>query len=94
MSDEVDRFRGPWFDSKTASEYVCCKNVRAFYSWAKRHHIIRRSNGSVAKADLDRALKARRRITRRGRHPNSLANLKPRMAIAPAAEKTSTEVAS
>lgn len=70
-----DRFAGPWFDSKTAAVYVCCKNVRAFYAWRKRHGIIARSNGSVCKADLDKALKITR-PTSRGRSPASLANLR------------------
>lgn len=60
MSDDDDRFRGPWFDSKTAAAYVCCKTVRAFYVWRRRHGIVQRNNHSVAKADLDRALKVRR----------------------------------
>lgn len=70
----ADPFRGPWFDSKTAAAYVCCKNVAAWYTWRKRHGIVARSNGSVAKADLDRALNTSRRTPRR-MHPHSLANL-------------------
>jgi hypothetical protein len=71
-----DPFRGPWFDAKTATAYVCCKNVRAWYAWRKRHGIITRANGSVSKADLDRIL--RRRKPRRVMHPASLENLRKR----------------
>jgi len=74
-----DPFRGPWFDAKTAAAYVCCKNVRAWYEWRKRHGIVQRANHSVAKADLDRALKFVK-PTKRGRHPNSVANLREGLA--------------
>lgn len=56
-----DEFAGPWFTNKTAALYVCCKSVNSFYMWKKRHFIVSRSNGTVAKADLDRALKAKKR---------------------------------
>ena len=75
-----DRFKGPWFDAKTAQAYVCNKTIGAWYAWRKRHGIVTRANGSVLKADLDRALAPRHaRLRRRGgsvRHPNSLANLR------------------
>lgn len=67
-------FSGPWFTSKVAAAYVCSKTVRAFYTWRTRHFIVARSNGSVAKADLDRALKARKR--KRVMAPASLLNLR------------------
>jgi len=67
-------FKGPWFSNAEAAAYVCCKSVNAFYEWKRRHHIVSRGNGTVAKADLDRALRVK---SRRGRHPNSRANLKP-----------------
>jgi len=70
----VDPFRGPWFNAKTAAAYVPCKTVKAWYAWRRRHGIIARANGSVAKADLDRVL--RRRKPRRLMHPASLANLR------------------
>jgi hypothetical protein len=68
-----DLFRGPWFTSKIAAEYVCCRSVNAFYSWKRRHFIVSRSNGTVAKADLDRALKAKK--GGRGVSPATLRNL-------------------
>lgn len=76
-----DRFKGPWFDAKTAQAYVTNKTIGAWYAWRKRHGIVTRANGSVLKADLDRALALRRaRAPRHGggsaRHPNSLANLR------------------
>lgn len=73
-----DPFAGPWFDAKTAAAYVCCKSVKGWYSWRYRHGIIARTNGTVAKADLDRVL--RRRKPRRVMHPNSLANLRTAVA--------------
>ncbi len=73
MSGEFT-FRGPWFSNAEGAAYVCCKTVNAFYEWKRRHHIVSRANGSVAKADLDRALRVRRK-TLRGTHPNTLANL-------------------
>lgn len=74
MNSPVPDFNRPWFNSRTAAAYVPCKSVKAFYEWCRRHFIVRRSNGSVAKADLDRALKAKR--PRRVMNPNSLANLR------------------
>ena len=76
MSETRDRFAGPWFDSKTAAAYVPCRTLKAWYAWRRRHGIIKRANGSVAKADLDRVL--RRRKPRRLMHPASLANLQRR----------------
>ena len=68
-----DRFRGPWFDQKTAAEYVCCPNVRAWYEWRKRHGIVALRRGLVLKADIDRALRAKPK--RRVMAEASLANL-------------------
>ena len=68
-----DEFAGPWFNSRTAARYVCCKTVKSFYMWRRRHGIIPRNNGSVAKADLDAVLRARK--PRRVMSPRSLANL-------------------
>lgn len=71
-----DPFKGPWFTSKTAAAYLCCPTVKAFYEWRRRHGIVTRNNGTVAKADLDRALRIQRRPHRI--HPNSLRNLRLR----------------
>ncbi len=71
-------FVGPWFDAKTAAAYIPCRTVKAWYAWRRRHGVIARNNGSVAKADLDRIL--RRRKPRRVMHPASLANLQKRIA--------------
>jgi transcriptional regulator with XRE-family HTH domain len=54
-------FKGPWFTAAEARAYVCCKTMAAWYVWRNRHGIVPRSNGSVAKADLDHALKFRRK---------------------------------
>lgn len=69
-------FRGPWFSSREAQAYIPCRSLKAFYMWRKRHGIIARANGSVAKADIDREL--RKRKPRRVMHPASLANLRKR----------------
>lgn len=71
-----DPFRGlVWLTSKQAALYVGSRSVAGFREWrrrwAKRGVLIpTRNNGSVAKADLDRALRVKRRV-----HPNSVANL-------------------
>lgn len=69
-------FRGPWFSSAEAAAYVGSKSVKGFYEWRRRKHIVPRSNGSVAKADLDRVLRARK--PKRVMSPVSLANLRLR----------------
>lgn len=68
-------FRGPWFTSREAQAYVCCKTLNAFYVWKRRHGIVSRSNGTVSKRDLDRALATPRRHRMA---PASLANLRKR----------------
>lgn len=80
-----DEFRGPWFSATTAARYIPCRardgqgiSLKAWHVWRRRHGVIARSNGSVAKADLDRIL--RRRKPRRVMHPASLANLQKRLA--------------
>ncbi|HVQ15601.1 MAG TPA: hypothetical protein VMS40_18495 [Vicinamibacterales bacterium] len=74
--NQDDRFRGPWFDAKTAALYIPCKSVHAFYDWRKYHGIIARANGSVAKADLDKVLKRPQHANGGSRrNPASLANL-------------------
>lgn len=71
-----DTFSKPWFDSRTAAAYVGNKSLKAWYSWRDRHGIVKRSNGTVAKRDIDRALRVpRKRFTP---HPRSLANLAKR----------------
>lgn len=76
---ERDPFAGPWFDAKTAQLYVPCKSIKSWHLWKRRHGIIARANGSVAKADLDREL--RRRKPRRQMHPASLSNLRHQQAV-------------
>jgi hypothetical protein len=74
----VYTFAGPWFSAREAQLYVPCKSIKAWHAWKRRHGIITRNNGSVAKADLDRVL--RRRKPRRVMHANSLRNLSTRAA--------------
>ena len=88
LRSDADRFAGPWFDAKTAALYIPCKTVKAWYQWRDRHGIVTRANGSVAKADLDRALRVKK-PTKRGLHPNSQRNLlksTTRRAAAPTAD--------
>jgi hypothetical protein len=81
MSEQLAfNFNGPWFDAKTAAAYIPCKTVKAWYEWRKSHGIIPRNNGSVAKADLDRAL--RQRKPQRVMAKASLDNLKKRREVA------------
>jgi hypothetical protein len=75
---EVDRFRGPWFDAKTAAAYVHCPTVRAWYEWRKRHRIVALRRGLVLKADIDKALRAKSKP--RVMADASLANLQHRGA--------------
>lgn len=69
-------FRGPFFSSREAAAYIPCKSLKAFYEWCRRHGLLRRANGSIAKVDLDRELRRRRR--RRPMAAASLANLRRR----------------
>lgn len=79
-TDGAPDFRGPFFSSKVAAAYVGNKSIKAFYVWANSHGLVRRSNGSIAKVDLDRVL--RRKRARRVMHPASLANLRKRRQAA------------
>ncbi len=73
---EPDPFAGlVWLTSREAQAYVRCKTLKGFYEWVRRHHIVRRANGTIAKADLERALKIKRI---RRMHPESLKNLRRR----------------
>ena len=81
--DSTDRvreftFRGPWFTSREAAAYVGSQSLKGFYEWCRRHAIVRRGNRTIAKADLDRVLKARRPA--RVMAAASLANLRKRHA--------------
>jgi hypothetical protein len=78
LAPETFTFRGPWFSAREAQLYVPCKSIKAWYEWRRKHGIIARSNGSVAKADLDRELA--RRKPRRVMAAASLANLQKRRA--------------
>ena len=71
-----------WLTAAAARAYVGCKTMQGWYTWRKRHGIVKRVNGTVNRFDLDRALRvraARPRVSPGGggaRHPNSLANLR------------------
>lgn len=70
-------FRGPWFTTAEGAAYIRSKSVPAFRLWLRRKHIVPRHRGThilVAKADLDRAIKAKR--PKRVMAPASLANLR------------------
>lgn len=63
---------GPWLSFLEAAAYVrclhrCgCPSAKAFYNWRLRHDVIAQGN-VVAKADLDRAIRAKARVVRHGR---------------------------
>lgn len=65
---------GPWLTPHEGQAYVGSASIKAFWQWRKKHGIIARSNGHIAKRDLDRALRMKK-PTRRGLHANSRANL-------------------
>lgn len=73
----TDDLRGPWFSSRDAQRYIPCTSLRAVYAWCQRHGIVRRANGSIAKADIDRVLSPRNRKPRQ-MAAASLANLQKR----------------
>lgn len=64
-----------WLTPRLGMEYVGCPTVHAFYMWRQRHGIIARSNNTVSRLDLDRALNPR---NRKRAHLNTLANLRKR----------------
>lgn len=69
-------YQGPWLTAKAAAAYVGSQSLNAYHVWARRHGIVKRDNGTVARVDLDRALapKHRRRAASIARA--SIANLK------------------
>lgn len=75
-----------WLKAEAARAYVGCKTLKGWYEWKRRYGIVKRRNGTVARADLDRALRGKAEAPRRHlggggtRNPNSLANLRPRRA--------------
>lgn len=56
----ADDLRGPWLNSRAAQRWVGCKTLKGWYAWRRRHHIVPRANGTVAKRDLDRELAKKR----------------------------------
>lgn len=87
----AERLAGPWFDTRTAQEYIPCKTPSAVYAWCRRYHVVRSGDGKIAKADIDRVKRSPR--PRRRMSPNSLANLSKRHArtVAPQPETVSRE---
>lgn len=67
---------GPWLTTRDCVIFIPCKTLGGAYAWLKRHGIRRRSNGSVAKRDLERVLNQPRR--RRRMVPAQLDNLRQR----------------
>lgn len=69
---------GQFLTTWEAMHFIPCPSLAATYSWLNGHGIIRRGNGSIERADLQRAL---RRRSQRGRSPRSRANLnQPRVS--------------
>jgi len=67
---------GPWLSPRQALTYIPCKSLGALRKWCQRHGIVRGFGHSIAKADIDRIRKERRRRVRRPMHANSLRNLR------------------
>lgn len=61
-----------WLTTRQAAGLIGCPTANAAASWIRRHGITRRQNGTVSRRDVEREL---RRVSRRGRHPRSIANL-------------------
>ena len=79
MSEQLAfTFAGPWFSAREAQLYVTCRSLKSWYEWRRSHGIVPRNNGSVAKADLDRALRLRK--PQRVMAKASLDNLRRRVA--------------
>jgi len=79
VSRPLDLQRKVWLTSVEAAAYVPCKSIKGWYEWRRRHGIVCRANGTVARADLDKALAMKQRRVWR-MHPRSLANLRKRKA--------------
>lgn len=62
-----------YMDIETAREFIGSKNVKAASQWLRDHGIVRRSNGTVSRLDVQRELQRKRRHRM---HPRSLANLR------------------
>jgi hypothetical protein len=62
-----------YMDIQTAREFIGSKNIKAACQWLRDHGIVRRSNGTVCRRDLQRELDRKRRHRM---HPNSLINLR------------------
>lgn len=61
-----------WITTRESVDVIGCTTLVAAYAWLRRHGIVRRQNGTVSRLDIQRELK---RKSRRGRSPNSRANL-------------------
>lgn len=65
--------------TREAMDLIGAPSMTATYSWLHRHGILRDGYGRIDRFDIERA---RKRRSRRGRHPNSLANLNSAQRIA------------
>lgn len=65
----ADRF---WMTTRDVMERLNAPSTSAARCWLHRKGIVRNGYGRVSRFDVERALKIR---SRRGRHPNSLANM-------------------
>ena len=69
---------GVWLKPVEAQAFIPCKSLKATYEWFRRHGIKRRSNGTVARRDLERELNRPRK--RRVMAAASLANLRRKVS--------------
>jgi hypothetical protein len=72
---EVEAF-GVWLSMRDLMRFLPARSVDAARQWVRRHGVVRRGNGSVARRDVERALARQARKPRRVMHPNSLKNLR------------------
>lgn len=65
-----------WLTTRQAWLFLGCKTLKATYQWIRHHGIVRRSNGTIARRDLERELARPRR--KKQMAATSLANLRKR----------------
>lgn len=77
VADQPREF-GPWLTTRDLMDFIPCPSMRAVYEWLRRKGLtsLRRSNGTIAKADVLRVLNRKRQPRRMA--AASLANLRKR----------------
>lgn len=76
VSDQLPQAFGVWLTQREAAIYTRRKSVKSFYQWRKSHGVVVH-HGLIARADLDRAIRATRQtLDRRGAAAASQRNLR------------------